>query len=153
MLRWEDKGYDLEPLARNLHYFIRLMNYDDLDAVHALDFAAFEPVWQHSRDLLEIAFNDAAIATVVEDDHGILGYQVSTVNASDGHLARLAVHPRGQGSGVGYSLIQDLLSNFRRRGVPRVTVNTQTNNKASLALYQKVGFHKTGMMYPIFRVS
>jgi [ribosomal protein S18]-alanine N-acetyltransferase len=153
MLRWEDRGEDIEPLARKLPYYIRIMNYDDLDAVHALDFAAFEPVWQHSRDLLEIAFQDAAIATVAEDHHGILGYQVSTVNATDGHLARLAVHPRAQSSGVGYTLIRDLLSNFRRRGIPRVTVNTQTNNNASLALYQKVGFHKTGMVYPIFRVT
>lgn len=153
MLKWEDIGHTIDPLALKLPYCIRIMNFDDLDAVHELDFAAFDPVWQHSRDLLEIAFQVSAIATVAEDGDGLLGYQVSTVNSSDGHLARLAVHPRAQGNGVGYSLIQDLLANFRKRGVPRVTVNTQTNNDISLSLYQKAGFNRTGMVYPIFRIS
>ncbi len=150
MLKWVDNGLQIDPKFKPDSFCLRLMNYDDLDEVHALDFAAFEPVWQHSRELLEIAYKGSAIATVAENDQGLLGYQVSTVTASDGHLARLAVHPKAQGSGVGYTLLQDLLANFRRRGVAKVTVNTQANNDASIALYKKVGFSETGMVYPIF---
>lgn len=150
MLKWEDRGLQIDPMFDQDSFCIRLMNYDDLDEVHKLDFAAFDPVWQHSRELIEIAYQVSAIATVAENEDGLLGYQVSTVNASDGHLARLAVHPRAQGSGVGFSLLQDLLANFRRRGVPKVTVNTQSNNSASISLYQKAGFSKTGMVYPIY---
>lgn len=152
ILKWEDKGLSIKP-TNHPGYSIRLMNFDDLDQIHALDLAAFNPVWQHSRELLEIAYKVSTIATVAEDGEGLLGYQVSTVNAPDGHLARLAVHPRAQGGGVGYTLLQDLLENFRRRGVPKVTVNTQSNNDASISLYKKAGFRETGMIYPIYSLN
>lgn len=153
MLKWHDHGQGLDSSPPASPYSLRLMNYDDIDAVYHLDQAAFDAVWRHSRDLLKIAFKGAAIATVAEDDEGLVGYQVSTVNANDGHLARLAVHPRGQRMGVGFTLLNDLLCGFRRRGVPKVTVNTQTHNLASLNLYEKVGFVQTGETYPIYQIN
>jgi ribosomal protein S18 acetylase RimI-like enzyme len=69
-----------------------------------------------------------------------------------GHLARLAVSPDFQGLGVGYNLLFDLLKQFQRRGARCVTVNTQHDNYASLALYQKVGFTPTGETYPIYQL-
>jgi RimJ/RimL family protein N-acetyltransferase len=32
----------------------------------------------------------------------------------------------------------------------RITVNTQSNNTASLALYEKIGFHRAGEQYPVY---
>jgi ribosomal protein S18 acetylase RimI-like enzyme len=127
------------------------MNYDDLPNVKALDAEAFGPIWQQSMDTLEIAFQQASVATVAEDqDGGIIGYQISTASSGGGHLARLAVHPRFQRQGVGYSLVRDMVAQFYRRGALQVTVNTQLENLASLALYQKAGFQRTGEVYPVF---
>jgi len=39
---------------------------------------------------------------------------------------------------------------MRRRGADLITVNTQNNNHSSLALYQKMGFFRTGEEYPVF---
>lgn len=153
MLRWDDCGQQLAELPKQRQYCIRMMNVDDLDAVHSLDVAAFNPVWQHSAEMLRIAFQGAALATVAEDRNGIIAYQVSTANSSDGHLARFAVHPRTQRLGVGYMLLQDLLKNFRQRGIRRVTVNTQMDNGASLSLYEKAGFYQTGEAYPIYEFN
>jgi ribosomal protein S18 acetylase RimI-like enzyme len=100
--------------------------------------------------MLEIAFQQAAIATIAEDEEGIMGYQISTAGSSGGHLARLAVHPRVQGQGVGYALARDMLMQFYRRGAQKVSVNTQIDNEASLALYKKAGFRPTGEVHPIF---
>jgi hypothetical protein len=65
MLAWhpqkdlhEDKGD---------HFNIRPMNLDDLAAVEAIDAVAFGSVWQNSLGSLEIAFRQAAVATVVEE--------------------------------------------------------------------------------------
>jgi ribosomal protein S18 acetylase RimI-like enzyme len=70
-----------------------------------------------------------------------------------GHLARLAVLPDFQGMGIGSALVQDLLWYFRRRGAQRVTVNTQKDNLASLAVYRKAGFFLTGEEYPVFQYN
>jgi len=132
-------------------YIIRPMNYDDLSAVEGVDAASFSLVWQNSRPCLEMAFNQAAIATVVEGPDGLVGYQISTSGPMGGHLARLAVHPAYQGKGIGYSLLRDLLIQFKRRGIQSVTVNTQHDNQASMALYEKVGFRRTGEEYPVYQ--
>ena len=80
----------------------------------------------------------------------IIGYQLSTRNSFGTHLARLAVAPNHQGRGIGYLLVQDLLNQTRRAGLYRLTVNTQNDNRTSLALYHKIGFELSGERYTVF---
>jgi ribosomal-protein-alanine N-acetyltransferase len=130
---------------------IRPMNFDDLSAVEEIDSAAFGSVWQNSQSCLEIAFRQAAIATVADGPQGLVGYQISTATSMGGHLARLAVHPGSQGRGIGYNLVRDMLSQFKRRGALSVTVNTQQDNLASLTIYERAGFRRTGEEYPVYQ--
>jgi len=148
MLAWENQT--LPPESEVPGCILRLMNYEDLSPIKELDAIAFGPIWQQSTEMLEIAFQQAAIATVAETQEGIIGYQISTAGSGSGHLARLAVHPKVRGQGVGYALARDMLVQFYRRGSVRVTVNTQFDNEASMALYQKAGFRTTGEVYPIY---
>jgi len=87
---------------------------------------------------------------VAQINNETVGYQISTRNSFGVHLARLAVLPQQQGHGVGYYLVQDLLNKTRLAGLYRLTVNTQNDNQASLALYQKMGFVLTGERYTVF---
>jgi len=155
MLKWEGgkipKVPSIDPRLGDVN--IRLMNYDDLADVHDLDEDSFGPVWHNSLELLKVAFEQTAVATVAEDEKGILGYQISTNSPLGGHLARLAVHPRAQGKGIGYWLVRDMLVQFKRRGAQQVTVNTQADNEPSLALYEKAGFSNTGETYPVYQKS
>ena len=142
MLLWENQTLPPESVAPGC--IIRMMNYDDINQIQELDSIAFNPIWQQSMDMLRMAFEQAALATVAETQNGIIGYQISTAGPGGGHLARLAVHPKIQGNGIGYALTRDMLVQFQRRGSLRVTVNTQYDNVASLALYKKSGFQLTG---------
>lgn len=151
MLVWELGRLPPEKVLPGI--IIRPMNLDDLTSVEELDATAFGPVWRNSRSSLELAFNQAAVATVAEMNGSIVGYQISTANHLGGHLARLATHPEFQGMGIGYVLIRDMLAQFERRGGRRVTVNTQQDNIASLALYEKTGFRHTGETYPVFQYN
>ena len=130
---------------------LRLMKHDDLTLIKELDSLAFGPIWQQSFEMLEAAFKQSAHATVAESSKGIIGYQVSTAGSGGCHLARLAVHPKHQGKGIGYALTTDMLAYFYHRGSMRVTVNTQTDNYASLALYKKVGFRSTDEVFPVYK--
>jgi ribosomal protein S18 acetylase RimI-like enzyme len=149
LLLWQP-GFPL-PEERSLNINIRPMNYDDLLAVQDVDGLAFGSIWRNSLESLELAFKQAAVATVAEEEGKVLGYQISTSNPLGGHLARLAVHPKQQGKGIGFSLVRDMLHQFERRGASRVSVNTQQDNSISLSLYQKSGFQKTDEIYPVYQ--
>jgi [ribosomal protein S18]-alanine N-acetyltransferase len=134
-------------------FSIRTMLQYDLPAVAEVDAAAFDLLWQNSLPALEQAYPQAVLATVVEVDGQVLGYQLSTRNLLGAHLARLAVQPTLQGRGVGRALIADLVQQAERRGLYRMTVNTQDDNAASLALYKGTGFHETGERYPVYQLQ
>ena len=134
-------------------FSIRSMLQHDLPAVAEVDAIAFEPLWQNSLPALERAYPQAVLATVAEENGQVLGYQLSTRNPLGAHLARLAVRPELQGHGVGRSLVVDLIQQAQRHGMFHLTVNTQSDNSASLALYRKIGFRETGERYPVYQLQ
>jgi ribosomal protein S18 acetylase RimI-like enzyme len=129
---------------------VRPARPDDLPQIAAVDAAAFEDLWQQPLEDLELAYDQCAVATVAEAGHRIVGYQISTGSTMGGHLARLAVHPEVQQRGIGKALVADLLKRFQQRNARWLTVNTQNDNVASLALYQRAGFRFTGETYPVY---
>ena len=142
--------HDSPNLNPNPELFVRLMEPEDLPVVAAIDQAAFEPIWQNSLDQVEQSYEQAGIATVVEWDEAIVGFQISTVNMFSAHLARLAVNPGLQGRNVGTTLLHDLVQRCRAERLWQITINTQDDNHASLALYRKVGFELSGEHFPVF---
>lgn len=131
------------------HLSIRPMTRQDLPHVATLDAAAFTPLWQNSLPSLQYALSQAEFCTVGVLDGEIVAYQISTRSPVGAHLARLAVHPRCQGQLFGYLIVQDLIQKIQARGLNRLTVNTQNDNTASLALYEKIGFKRTGEQYTV----
>ena len=122
----------------------------DLPTIAQLDKDSFIPLWHYALPTLQLAFQHAAIATVWEEKKRILGYQICSVADEGGHLSRLAVHPEVQGKHIGTKLVQDLINRFVRRGVFTITVNTQQNNLASLAIYHRLGFEYMQENYPVY---
>jgi ribosomal protein S18 acetylase RimI-like enzyme len=127
------------------------MMLEDLRVIEKIDHDAFGMVWNNSLESLELAFQQSSLATVAESGNEIVGYQCSTSSSMGGHLARLAVKTSMQGNGIGYQLLHQVLSQFSSQGVKHVTVNTQQNNTASLALYLKAGFALTGESYRVYQ--
>jgi ribosomal protein S18 acetylase RimI-like enzyme len=129
---------------------IRPMSEADLPAVVAVDSAGFDRLWKNSLATLRFGFLQAGFATVAQINDEIVGYQISTRNSFGVHLARLAVVPQQQRHGIGYYLVQDLINQARLARLHRLTVNTQNDNQASLALYHKMGFVLTGERYTVY---
>ena len=149
MLEWNRQPFNSYPIPTGIT--LRPMNFDDLQRVSELDAAAFEPLWQNSLPALSKAFSQSIYASVAEDESGFVGYQLSTGNPFGAHLARLAVRPDAQGHGVASALINDLMNRVCQDDTSlRITVNTQSDNSTSLALYEKIGFRRTGEQYPVY---
>ena len=128
---------------------IRPMRDFDLEEVAQVDREAFGAFWHNSADALRRARSQSVWSTVAEDGNGIIGYQISTGNPFGAHLARLGVRVEAQGRGVGSALVHDLIQNSGALGAGRLSVNTQDDNFASLMLYRKLGFIRTGESYPV----
>jgi len=128
---------------------IRPAQKDDLKIIEDIDAISFAPLWQNSLNLIELAFNQAVIASIAEWDGQPVGYQISTSTPSGGHLARLAVIPQYRRRGIAAELVTNVLDFFSHSQLNRVTVSTQHDNFSSLSLYKKLGFIRTGQEYPI----
>ena len=148
LLQWEAGPEEVSVPATRAS--IRDMTAQDLRPVAAVDEAAFEPLWRNSLPALTKAYHQSSYASVAENESGIVGYQISTGGSFGAHLARLAVLPEEQGRGIGAALVGDLILHMRRGGGSKVTVNTQNYNAASLALYSRLGFQRTGEEYPVY---
>jgi len=129
---------------------LRLMAREDLPAVQQVDEKAFVPIWQNTLSDLDLAFTQSPYAAVIECQQSVVGYQICTSTSFGAHLARLAVNPESQRNHLGYAMVRDLLAHFKGTGIGMLTVNTQNNNHASLALYRKMGFFQTGESFPVF---
>jgi ribosomal-protein-alanine N-acetyltransferase len=149
LLEWKDRPLPgLEP-PRGIS--LRRMQAADLPSVVETDASAFNLLWRNSLEAFRKAFTQAVYASVAEDERGaIIGYQLSTGNPFGAHLARLAVRPEAQTRGIGAALVSDLIVRLCQRGPARLTVNTQDDNTSSLALYEKIGFVRTGETFPVF---
>ena len=147
MLEWRYQPWDGSE-AQGIR--IRRMMEADLPDVARTDAASFDSLWQNSLETLRKAFAQALIASVAENDDGIMGYQLSTGGGQHAHLARLAVNSSTQRRGVGRALLGDLFAKLVDHGIFKLSVNTQSDNAVSLNLYQKLGFVRTGEQYPVY---
>lgn len=132
---------------------IRSMLDEDLPVVARVDLKAFGQFWHNTEKVLQRARLQCASATVAEDDSGVIGYQLSTKNPFGAHLARLGVLPEAQGRGVGLALVNQLIQTLNAGQFSKLSVNTQADNIASLSLYKKMGFIRTGEQFPVFVYS
>ena len=151
MLEW--RGRPALPPSLPAGVTLRPMTQADLPAAEEVDAEAFDSMWHVSRQNLGRAFAQAMVAEVIEARGRVLGYQLSTGKSVGAHLARLAVRKEAQGFGFGSALVANLIVQLRRRGGELISVNTQHDNRASLNLYRKFGFERTGEEYPVYLLS
>ena len=62
----------------------------------------------------------------------------------DGHIGRIAVLRTARGAGVGGAVLQALIAEAARRGLPEVALNAQTH---ALAFYLRHGFEAVGEVF------
>ncbi|WP_420631556.1 GNAT family N-acetyltransferase [Candidatus Leptofilum sp.] len=129
---------------------IRQVYSTDYDSLAALEAASFAPIWQQSARALAVARPQSLSFDVALLGDEIVGYQLSARAEAGAHLVRLTVHPEKQGLGVGTALLRHAFSYYYRRGLYKVSLNTQVENYDSQKLYQRFGFVPTQQRLPIW---
>ncbi len=121
---------------------------DNLDELAVLDAATFDPLWHFGRrDLFELLLRGRM--QIAWLDQALVGYSAICANTrSEGQLARLAVHPRYQGHGIGRALLVDAIR-FAAGEFSVLVLNTQTTNARAQLLYRGFGFRPLGGQLPV----
>ncbi len=129
---------------------IHTVTSTDIDTLVAIDHAAFPAMWRMSKTDIREAWRISAVCTLALHEDTPVGYQLSTQAQDTAHLARLAVQPSAQETGVGTVLLTDALARFSRRNIHAMTVNTQASNVRSQRLYARYGFVRNGYDLPVY---
>ncbi len=151
VLYWNHKLPEI--VFKDQAWMIRPMEPTDLPQVANLDRISFESMWVNPEDKINLAYNQSEHASVVELDGQIIGYELSTANHFSAHLARIAIHPQYQHRHIASGLVVEMFKYFMRKGIDQISVNTQSNNTNSLALYKSMGFERSGEVFPVFRFN
>lgn len=134
----------LQNLRRNSPLVtLRPGSFADLDALAQLDAAAFPPLWHFPATALRPLMIQGRLQIAWHEDT-LVGYWLMTMSGAIAHVARLAVHPRWQGRGIGRQLMIDALTMAAEGNCQRVVLNTQVDNIPSQRLYHSLGFRPTG---------
>jgi ribosomal-protein-alanine N-acetyltransferase len=141
-------SWEVHPDAADLH--VRAATFADIDAIHAVDHAAFPQLWWYSRKVLKRAIDFAYSASVACLQTECVGYQISTLRQTRGHIVRLAVHPEWQQHGIGERLVGKALEELEEARARIITVNTQADNAESLRLYHRLGFERAGQPWGVW---
>jgi ribosomal-protein-alanine N-acetyltransferase len=131
---------------------IRPMTPADIPIIAEIDLSCFEDHWTYSIQTLEMAFQQSCFALVADVNGGPIGYLLGTQAGETCHLARIAVHPGYKRRHIATHLITRLFIDVRKKGIKYITLNTQSNNKPSQALYDKMGFRRTGESFGVYQL-
>jgi ribosomal protein S18 acetylase RimI-like enzyme len=83
---------------------------------------------------------DSDLVMIAEYEGQVAGVIVGTIDGTRGYFYRLAVDPALQGKGIGRKLIEALEKRFKERGVTRVFIMVNQDNKKVIPFYTSLGY-------------
>ncbi len=137
----------------NREVMIRSMRSTDLEAVQLLDRSCFLPQWQLGLRGLQKLHANGGVHSVLFHGNHLIAYAMHSTYGAFAHLDRIAVSPGFQAQGYGKTLIISQIQTLLKSGVIKFTVNTQSSNLPSQALYHGLGYKETGTPVPVLRYS
>jgi len=117
----------------------RLMSERDLDAVLAVENAAYEFPWSRGNFIDSLAAGH--VCRVLPDGQGrLLGYFVALPGVQEMHLLNLTVAPPDQARGLGRFLLGELMCLCREHGASQLWLEVRPSNQRAMRIYRRFGF-------------
>ncbi len=126
---------------------IRAAGAGDLDALAALEAAAFGPeAWSRRLIAEELAAPAALVlvAPVPPEAAPPVGYACFRRTAGEAELLRVAVAPAARRRGLAAALVAAGLDRLRAEGAAACFLEVAAGNEPAIALYRRLGFEITG---------
>jgi len=128
-------------------FSIRAFRPDDLEAVAALEYGAFETnaypgfFFRQAYDV----FGELLRVAVTADER-IAGYILGGMQpgGTTGWILSIAVRKEYRRRGMGKKLMGEVIGLMRKRGVERIALTVEPENTDAVEAYRRMGFETTG---------
>jgi [ribosomal protein S18]-alanine N-acetyltransferase len=123
---------------------LRAMRYGDLDAVIAVERAAYSFPWTRGNFIDSLAAGYLA-EMLVDDRAGLVGYYVAMAGVDEMHLLNLTVAPAQQRRGHSRALLDVLEHRCREQGLATLWLEVRASNARARQVYARRGFAEVGL--------
>ena len=134
-----------KPISNNtVEKFFEMKKFDEdiFEEIVFLDKEIFEPYWRSSTlslfDTLR-SCRETSLYTY-KQGKGLLAYAIVGLTMRSSFLQRFAVHPNIQRSGLGSSMLENILEDMYKKKMISIKLNTQSDNVVAQNLYKNKGF-------------
>ena len=117
---------------------IRLMQADDVQAVAAIEKQVQTHPWTEKQFLEAVTQYQS---TVIEQQGKILGFCILQPVVDEANLLLMAIDPKQQGQGLGYTLLTESIELLKNSPV-QIFLEVRESNLAAIKLYEKAAFHQ-----------
>ena len=132
-----------------LSFVIRKTREEDIEKIYQIEKVSFPypySPWDF-RYYLEV---EGDYFFVAESEGEVIGYIIATLWKDLLTIVSLAVTPERRQEGVATALLKNIEEKCRDR-VQRIELQVRVSNRAAIALYEKMGFEKGGLIPHYYR--
>lgn len=131
------------------HPVIRRLTEDDLDAMMAIEKAAYPFPWSRGifRECVRVGYGCAGVQTGLQ----LAGYAIFNMGAGESHLLNLCVHPQRQRHGLGRLLLEYAIGTTQSLGCEAMILEVRPSNPAAIDMYRARGFELIGRRPEYYR--
>ena len=119
----------------------------DWEAMHALDVACFEPVFQFSRRAMQY-FAEArrAVTVLAEAEDELVGFCIAEVEGPVGYVVTLDVVQAWRRQGLARRLMAEIETRVHAAGAMEMALHVFTGNVSAMQFYEGIGYGRVGMV-------
>jgi ribosomal-protein-alanine acetyltransferase len=122
---------------------LRRATVDDLDSVMAIEDAVYpDDAWSAENMGAELASQHGHYLVAVDEGDAIVGYAglLAPLGTGQGDIQTVTVSPQARRQGLARAMMQQLITEARRRGAEELFLEVRVDNEAAQALYREFGF-------------
>lgn len=120
---------------------IRSMQTNDVQAVTQIEQRVQTHPWTAQQFLESV---ESYQSTVIEQQNQILGFCILQPVLDEANLLLMAIHPKFQGQGLGYQLLEKSIELLKNHPV-QIFLEVRESNLGAIKLYEKSGFHQNDL--------
>lgn len=122
---------------------LRAMRVDDLDAVVAIERAAYPFPWTRGNFVDSLAAG--YLARVLGGEVGLTGYYIAMGGVDEMHLLNITVAPAQQGRGHARRMLDELVAFCHEANALKLWLEVRESNAHARSLYLRYGFRHVGV--------